>query len=135
MTVSPLVLVRAMLAFSIAGGMSVKQFSVTRDVLWIITTYSLLSLSNVFWILVIDQYGLARKMILASAGQLILTVLLGFFHFGERLETPHWVAPGLACVSVVVAVFQGSPAASKRTSQRHFSTPKIGLSEVGQELT
>jgi len=121
-TVPPVVIVVAMLVFSLAGGVAVKQFSLTRDVLWIITAYSLLSLSNVLWILVVDQNGIARTMILSSAGQIVLTTALGYAVFGEHLTKLHMVAAGLACLAVVIASLASNPV---RQSPSHHPTKQI----------
>ncbi|MEP4987076.1 MAG: hypothetical protein ABJV68_05210 [Paracoccaceae bacterium] len=90
----PGTIVGTMLMFSLVGGVAVKQFSETRDVLWIIAAYSLLSLSNVMWILAIDHNGIARTMILSSAIQIVLTTAIGY-SFGEKLTGFHLAAMAL----------------------------------------
>lgn len=88
----------AMTACSFGGGICFKYFADTRDILWLVAGYSLYSLANVLWILLIGESGIARAMVLASTAQIVLTTLAGIY-FGERIGVFGFAAAALACIA------------------------------------
>lgn len=104
MPLHPIFIVAAMTFCAFAGGMALKQFSVTRDILWLVAGFCAYGISNVFFVLVIDASGIARAMVVASAAQIILTTAAGFW-FGEKLTGLNILAAVLVCAAVVAASF------------------------------
>ncbi len=98
MNVPPVIIITGMTVCSFVGGLCFKQFSGSRDILWLVSGYSLYSIANVLWISLIDESGIARAMVLASTAQIVLTTIAGFY-FGERIGAFGFAAAALACVA------------------------------------
>lgn len=107
MTVPPFVVVAAMTLCAFAGGLALKQFSLTRDLLWLVAGFCVYGLSNVFFVLVIDATGIARAIVLGGAAQILLTTAAGYW-FGEKLTVFHIIAAGLVCVASALASFSSA---------------------------
>ena len=95
-------IVAAMTVCAFAGGIGLKQFSVTRDILWLVAGFCAYGMSNVLYVLTNDQTGLARAMIVSSAAQILLTTAAGFW-LGEKLNGFHILAVFLVCAAVIAA--------------------------------
>ena len=104
MSLSPAILVLCVTALAICGASAFKQFVTVRDPLWIVLGVIAYNLSNVGWIMLIDQTGLARATVIASATQVLVLTLIGSF-FGERVGAPGWIAAVLMCVAIAVSSF------------------------------
>ena len=102
MPLHPAVIVTAMTVCAFAGGLGLKQFSVTRDILWLVAGFCAYGISNVLFVLVIDATGIARAMIVASSAQILMTAAAGFW-LGEKLTGLHILAAVLVCVAVATA--------------------------------
>ncbi|MEM6890509.1 MAG: hypothetical protein AAF636_20605 [Pseudomonadota bacterium] len=98
MNVPPVIIITGMTVCSFVGGLCFKQFSDDRDILWLVAGYSLYSIANVLWILLIDESGIARAIVLASTAQIVLTTLAGIY-FGERIGVFGFAAAALACIA------------------------------------
>ena len=92
----------AMTLLSFAGGLSMKEYSLTRDPLWLVATYTAYSGANIMAILLIGQTGLARAMVISSAASIIFFTAAGVA-YGERLAIWHFAAAALACAAVIFA--------------------------------
>lgn len=108
MIIHPLAVVVLMTVFSFAGGLALKQFSVSRDVLWLVTGFSAYAIANVTFIQVMDQSGIARAMVIVSSAQIVLATVAGFY-FGERLNAFHAAAVVLSCCAFAFS-FAGAQA-------------------------
>ena len=95
-------IVTAMTVCAFAGGIGLKQFSVTRDILWLVAGFCAYGMPDVLYVLTIDQTGLARAMIVSSAAQILLTTAAGF-GLGEKLNGFHILAVFLVCAAVIAA--------------------------------
>ncbi|MEM9698864.1 MAG: hypothetical protein AAF943_08760 [Pseudomonadota bacterium] len=104
MILSPFILVLCVSALAICGASAFKQFVTVRDPLWIVVGVIAYNLSNVGWIMLIDQTGLARATVIASAAQILILTLIGNF-FGERVGPSGWIAAGLMCAAIGVSSF------------------------------
>lgn len=104
LTMSPVILVLCVTALAICGASAFKQFVTVRDPLWIGVSVIAYNLSNVGWIKLIDQTGLARATVIDSAAQILILTLTGNF-FGERVEPSGWVAGLLICAAIAVSTF------------------------------
>ncbi len=102
MNLHPVFIVTAMTLFAFAGGLGLKQFSLTRDILWLVAGFCAYGISNVLFVLVIDATGIARAMIVASSVQILMTTGAGFW-LGEKLTGMHLLAAFLVCAAVVAA--------------------------------
>lgn len=111
MTFHPFLIIAGMTVCSFAGGLSFRQYSETRDILWLVAGYSLYSLSNLLWILIIDQSGIAKAMVLASTAQIILTTAAGFY-FGEKIGFYGIAAVVTACIAAGLTVLGAQPTAA-----------------------
>ena len=100
----PAILVLCVTALAICGASAFKQFVTVRDPLWIVVGVIAYNLSNVGWIMLIDQTGLARATVIASATQILILTLIGNF-FGERVGLFGWIAAGLMCAAIAVSSF------------------------------
>lgn len=117
MAVHPLVIVALMTISDFGGGLALKQFSMTRDVLWSVAGFCAYGGSNVFFVLAIDTGGLARAMVFGSAAQIMLATTAGCW-LGERISGLHLAAAVLACAAVLLTAIsaerteppKGSPA-------------------------
>lgn len=103
MTVHPLILVIGLSLFAFSGGFSLRQYSLTGEILWLVAGFCLYGLSNVLFIVVMDHAGLARAMVIAGAAQITLSALAGAFVFNETIGRFGWAAVGLACLAIVAA--------------------------------
>ena len=117
MSVPPVVIITGMSACSFVGGLCFKHFADSRDILWLVAGYSLYSIANVLWILLIDESGIARAMVLASTAQIVLTTLAGFY-FGERIGVLGIAAAALACVAGTLTLF-GPATPPTQTPETH----------------
>jgi drug/metabolite transporter (DMT)-like permease len=104
-----------MTILSFGGGLSMKEYSLTRDPLWLVATYTAYSGSNIMAILLIDQTGLARAMVMASASSIVFFTAAGVF-YGERLNAFHFTAAGLALCAIVLVFAGDQHAANPSTS-------------------
>ena len=118
MTIHPFLIVTAMTACSFSGGLCFKYFADSRDILWLVAGYSLYSLANVLWILIIGESGIARAMVLASTAQIVLTTLAGFY-FGERIGVFGFAAAALACVAGALTLLGPTTAPSQTPETPH----------------
>lgn len=100
----PAILVLCVTALAICGASAFKQFVTVRDPLWIVVGVVAYNLSNFGWIILIDQTGLARATVIASATQILILTLIGNF-FGERIGPSGWVAALLMCAAIGVSSF------------------------------
>ncbi len=103
MLLHTILIIAALTLCAFAGGIGLKQFSLTRDVLWLVAGFCAYGISNVLFILVIDVAGIARAMVLASAAQIVLTTAAGVW-FGERPGVVGFAAAGLACLAVLLSL-------------------------------
>lgn len=94
----PVLVVTAMTLCAFGGLLSFKQYVLSKDVLWIVAGYSLYSLSNVLWIISIDQNGMVRALIVASAANILLTTAAGYA-LGEKIGVVGLVAAALSCLA------------------------------------
>lgn len=107
MHLNPALIVGTMTVCAFAGGIGLKQFSITRDILWLVAGFCAYGLSNVFFIMTIDQTGIARAMVLASAAQILLTTAAGFW-FGEKLTCFQILAVCFVCAAVIAMSLDAS---------------------------
>lgn len=91
-------LIIAMVVATSFGALAFKQFTIAREVVWLLAGLVAYNASSIAWIMLIDQAGLARAMVLAAAAQIILTTLAGIY-FGERIGVFGFAAAALACVA------------------------------------
>lgn len=98
----PFILVPCVTALAICGASAFKQFVTVRDPLWIVVGVIAYNLSNIGWIMLIDQTGLARATVIASATQILILTLIGNF-FGERVGPSGWIAAVLMCAAIAVS--------------------------------
>lgn len=115
MSVPPLIIVAAMTILSFAGGLGIKQFSLTRDILYLVAAYTAYSGSNIMAILLVDQTGIARAMVISSCATIVFFTIAGVF-YGERLNAFHIAAAALAFCAVVLA-FTGDQRGAAPVSQ------------------
>lgn len=102
MTSTSLILVGGVAALSICGGAAFKQFAITREPLWIVAGVIAYNLSNIGWLALINETGLARATALATSVQILgLTAVAAFT--GERIALAGWLAAALVCLSIFVS--------------------------------
>lgn len=101
-------LVGGVAACSICGGAAFKQFAATRAPLWIVAGVIAYNLSNVGWLALIDETGLARATALAACVQILgLTAVAAFT--GERIALTGWLSAALVCHSILMSSMPSSP--------------------------
>lgn len=88
---------------SFGGALAFKYFTETRDVLWLVAGFAAYAQSNVAFILIMDQSGIARAMVLASVAQIILTTAAGFY-FGEKIGVYSLAAAVAACIAAALTL-------------------------------
>lgn len=128
MTTHPFILVASLSLFAFSGGFSLRQYSITGEILWLVAGFCLYGLSNVLLILLMGHAGLARAMVIASAAQIVLSAVAGVFVFSETIGRAGWLAAALACLAVVAAAVDQRAA----TDQSH-SNDSPQLEEVDHE--
>lgn len=94
----PILVITAMTLCAFGGLLSFKQYILSKDVLWLVAGYSLYSLSNVLWIITIDQNGMARALIIASAANILLTTAVAYA-LGEKIGVFGVTAAATACLA------------------------------------
>lgn len=125
---SSLILVGGVAACSICGGTAFKQFAVTREPLWLAAGVIAYNLSNVGWLALIDETGLARATALATSVQILgLTSVAAFT--GERIALTGWLAAALVCLSILVSSIPSSPNQPSGTASE---TPNDATSDASQ---
>lgn len=107
MSATSITLLGAVTLCSLCGGAAFKLHADARDPLWLIAGFIAYNLSNIAWVVLIDQTGLARAVVIASAAQIVLTTVLGAF-WGERIGFAGLAAAALACSAVSIAAIGNS---------------------------
>lgn len=103
-----LILVGGVAALSICGGAAFKLFAVTREPLWIVAGVIAYNFSNIGWLALIDETGLARATALATSVQILgLTTVAAFT--GERIALAGWLAAALVCLGILVSSIPSEP--------------------------
>lgn len=102
MNLSNMLILGSIVAATSLGAAAFKQFTVTRELAWLIAGLAAYNTSNIAWIMLIDQAGLARAMVYSAAGQIVLMTLVGAL-FGETVGRAGWGAALLATLAVIVA--------------------------------
>ncbi|MEM7530385.1 MAG: hypothetical protein AAF416_22550 [Pseudomonadota bacterium] len=125
MTPPPSVLVLAMSICAFGGGLALKQYSVSRDVLWLVAGFCAYGLSNVFLVLVMDQSGIARAMVVASAAQIVLTTIAAIL-LGERIGVFGFAAAMAACIAVGLTFLDTGRTDIQRLSDRPSQAEQAG---------
>lgn len=120
MTRSTIILVVIVTLCSVCGASAFKQFSISRNVAWLILGVVAYNLSNIGWITLIDQSGLARASVMASAASIFFMTAIGAL-YGERLNAFHFAAAALA-ISAVMLVFVGDQHSETPTHHNHAQT-------------
>ncbi|MEL6467961.1 MAG: hypothetical protein AAFQ58_23610 [Pseudomonadota bacterium] len=92
----------SIVAVTSVGAVAFKQFTVPRDVGWLVAGLAAYNASNIARIMLIDQAGLARAMVYSAAGQIILMTIVGTL-FGEAVGRTRWQAVALASLAVIAA--------------------------------
>lgn len=107
MTPASLIMLGSVAACSVCGGAAFKQFAVTREPLWILAGVIAYNFSNVGWLALIDETGLARATALATSVQILgLTAVAAFT--GERVALAGWLSAALVCLSIFVSSIQST---------------------------
>jgi len=88
---------------SFGGALAFKQFNETKDVLFLVAGFCAYGLSNVAFIMLMGQTGIARAMVLASVAQIVLSTVAGLY-LGERVGITGLVAAGIAFVAVLLTL-------------------------------
>ena len=78
-------IVLAMTSFSFLGGLSFSKYVENENVLWLIAGFSLFSLSNLSYILLIDLSGLTRALVIASSANILLTAAIGHYYLSDQI--------------------------------------------------
>ena len=108
MILASVILVGSVAACSICGGAAFKQFAMTREPIWIVLGVIAYNLSNIGWLALIDETGLARASVLAASAQILgLTAVAALT--GERIALTGWFAAALVCFSILVSSIPSEP--------------------------
>lgn len=89
-----------------AGGFAFKQYLATGLAVWLVAGFAAYNISNLFWLTLIDQAGLARAMAYSAACQIVIVTLVGA-SLGEHVGRWGWLAAVLASGAVIIASFAG----------------------------
>ncbi|MEO1207184.1 MAG: hypothetical protein AAFV45_12725 [Pseudomonadota bacterium] len=135
MTLSQSSLVIGSTVFALTGLFLFKDYAVSRNTLSLVAGFCAYGLSNVLFIMLLSDVGLTVALTLASAAQIVLTVIVARLYFGESATPGQLLGAVLACAAVTATLWGGgrqssSPAnpADDRTitaEQTKDSTPDI----------
>lgn len=133
MMLSPFILAICVSALGICGASAFKQFLTVRNPIWIVVGVIAYNWSNVGWLMLIDQTGLARATIIASATQILILTLIGNF-FGERIGASGWIAAFVMCVVIALTSTtptDTTPSANKDTQSTPQSQTDLAVDQHG----
>lgn len=118
-------IIAAMTLCSFGGGFSFGKFVETRDVLWLVGGYSLYSLSNLCFLLVIDQGGLVRALVIGSATNVLLTTVVSYLYFSEDIGLKGLVAVSLVIAAAFLVAPQTAPSSPQNTTKNLPKTVEV----------
>lgn len=129
------VIIVAMATCGISGLLLFKEFAVSGNILALVAGFCAYGLSNVMFIMLLSNVGLTVALTLASAAQIVLTVIVARLYFGESPTTGQLLGAVLACAAVTATLWgSGRSSSSPNTpidqltiaeDQTKDSTPDI----------
>ncbi|MGJ8534869.1 MAG: hypothetical protein ACSHYC_21970 [Alphaproteobacteria bacterium] len=102
-----IVLVAVMSAFSFGGGISFKQYVLTKDILFFAAGFLSYGASNLCFLLLIEESGITRTIVLGTAVGIVLNTMAGVY-FREQLTWVHFTAAALV-VSATLLMLAHNP--------------------------
>ena len=94
-------LVTVLCALSFGGGISFKHYVLTKDVLFLAAGFLSYGASNLCFLLLVEEDGIARTIILGTSFGIVLNTLAGVY-FRENLTWVHFASAGLVVAAVLL---------------------------------
>lgn len=100
--------IAAMAAAFFSGGILLKEFSVSENIVHLVMAFCAYGLGNCLFLMVIAESGIARAMTLSSVLQIALTSLVAVVYYREALTMTQGLGVVCACAAAVMVMAPSS---------------------------